>query len=40
MALVDIKPARIGFEQRIFEGIGCEHADMIVVENKSQYSGL
>lgn len=40
MALVDIKPARAGFEQRIFEGISCEHADMIVVENKSQYSGL
>ena len=35
MALVDIKLARTGFEQRMFEGINCEHADMIVVENKS-----
>jgi hypothetical protein len=40
MALVDIKPARSGFEQRRFEGTSCEHADLIIVENKSKYSGL
>jgi hypothetical protein len=40
MALVNIEPARPGFEQRTFEGISCEHADMIIVENKSIYSGL
>ena len=40
MALVDIKPARTDYEQLVFEGISCEHADSIVVENKSPYSGL
>ena len=40
MALVDIKPARIGYEQHLFEGISCEHADSMIVENKSPYSGL
>ena len=40
MVLVGIKPARTGFEQRMFEGITCEHADSMIVENKSAYSGL
>ena len=39
MALVYVKPARIGYEQHVFEGITCEHTDSIVVENRSRYSG-
>ena len=39
MMVVDIKPARTGFEQHMFEGFNCEHADRIIVKNKSLYSG-
>jgi hypothetical protein len=38
MAVVCIKPARTGFEQRTFEGISCEHVEGVIVENKSTNS--
>lgn len=39
MVLVYIKPARIGYEQHMFEGISCEHADSMIVENKISVLG-
>ena len=40
MPLVDIKPARTGYEQHLFEGISCEHADNMIVENNLRTSRL
>jgi hypothetical protein len=43
MVLTHIKPARIGFEKRTFEGVNCEHVDKVITETSSvkwMYSGL
>jgi hypothetical protein len=35
MALTHIKPLRLGFESRTFEGINCHHVDKVVTETHS-----
>ena len=35
MILVRIKPSRIGFEMRTFQGVNCDHVDKVVAETKS-----
>ncbi|MGP8121228.1 MAG: hypothetical protein ACLP8B_12005 [Xanthobacteraceae bacterium] len=35
MVLVHVKPARIGFESRTFEGVNCGHVDRIIVATKA-----
>ena len=35
MVLTSIKPSRIGFERRLFEGVNCDHVDKMVTETKS-----
>jgi hypothetical protein len=32
MALTHIKPSRIGFERRTFQGVNCDHVDRLVTE--------
>ena len=32
MILTRIKPARIGFEMRTFQGVNCHHVDRVVTE--------
>jgi len=35
MVLTHIKPSRIGFEMRMFQGVNCDHVDKVVTETKS-----
>jgi ssDNA-binding Zn-finger/Zn-ribbon topoisomerase 1 len=35
MVLTFIKPSRIGFERRMFQGVNCDHVDKIVTETHS-----
>jgi hypothetical protein len=35
MVLTRIKPARIGFESRTFQGVNCDHVDKVVSETRS-----
>jgi hypothetical protein len=35
MVLTRIKPSRIGFELRTFQGVNCDHVDKVVTEIKS-----
>jgi hypothetical protein len=35
MILTRIKPARVGFELRTFEGVNCGHVDKVLAETKS-----
>ena len=35
MILARIKPARVGFELRTFEGVNCSHVDKVLAETKS-----
>jgi hypothetical protein len=35
MVLARIKPSRIGFEMRTFDGVNCDHVDRVVTENYS-----
>jgi len=35
MVLTRIKPSRIGFELRTFQGVNCDHVDKTVTETKS-----
>jgi hypothetical protein len=35
MILARIKPARVGFELRTFEGVNCDHVDKVIAETKS-----
>jgi hypothetical protein len=35
MILTRIKPARIGFEMRTFQGVNCHHVDKLVTETDS-----
>ena len=35
MILTRIKPARIGFEMRTFQGVNCHHVDSVVTETDS-----
>ena len=35
MILTRIKPARVGFELRTFEGVNCDHVDKVVSETRS-----
>jgi hypothetical protein len=35
MVLARIKPSRIGFELRTFQGVNCDHVDKVVAETKS-----
>jgi hypothetical protein len=35
MVLARIKPSRIGFELRTFQGVNCDHVDKVVTETKS-----
>jgi hypothetical protein len=35
MVLTRIKPARIGFELRVFHGVNCDHVDKVVTETHS-----
>jgi hypothetical protein len=35
MILTLIKPARVGFEMRVFQGVNCDHVDRVVAETKS-----
>jgi hypothetical protein len=35
MVLTRIKPSRIGFEMRRFEGVNCHHLDKVVTETYS-----
>jgi hypothetical protein len=35
MILTRIKPARIGFEMRTFQGVNCQHVDRLVTETDS-----
>jgi hypothetical protein len=43
MVLTYIKPSRLGFERRIFQGVNCDHVDNVVIETHSMkwmHSGL
>ena len=35
MVLTYIKPSRIGYERRMFEGVNCDHVDEMVTETHS-----
>jgi hypothetical protein len=35
MALTFIKPSRLGFERRMFQGVNCDHVDNVVIETHS-----
>jgi hypothetical protein len=35
MILTSIKPARLGFERRMFQGVNCNHLDKVVTETHS-----
>jgi len=35
MVLTHIKPSRIGFELRTFQGVNCDHVDKVVGETHS-----
>jgi hypothetical protein len=35
MVLARIRPSRIGFELRTFQGVNCDHVDKVVTETKS-----
>jgi hypothetical protein len=35
MMLMRIKPSRIGFEMRTFQGVNCDHVDKVVNETRS-----
>ena len=35
MILTRIKPSRIGFELRTFQGVNCDHVDKVVTETRS-----
>jgi hypothetical protein len=35
MVLTHIKPSRIGFELRTFQGANCDHVDKVVGETRS-----
>jgi hypothetical protein len=35
MILTHIKPSRIGFELRRFEGVNCDHVDAVITETTS-----
>jgi hypothetical protein len=35
MVLTRIKPSRIGFELRTFQGVNCDHVDKVVAETYS-----
>jgi hypothetical protein len=35
MFLTQIKPSRIGFEFRTFQGVNCDHVDTVVTETHS-----
>jgi hypothetical protein len=35
MVLMRIKPSRIGFELRTFQGVYCDHVDKVVSETES-----
>jgi hypothetical protein len=35
MVLTRIKPSRIGFELRTFQGVNCDHVDKVVTEAKT-----
>jgi hypothetical protein len=35
MVLAYIKPSRIGYERRMFEGVNCDHVDKMVTETHS-----
>jgi hypothetical protein len=35
MALTSIKPSRLGFERRMFQGVNCDHVDNVVTETHS-----
>jgi hypothetical protein len=35
MVLTRIKPSRIGFESRTFQGVNCDHVDNVVAETHS-----
>jgi hypothetical protein len=35
MVLTSIKPARLGFERRMFQGVNCNHVDKVVTETHS-----
>jgi hypothetical protein len=35
MVLTHIKPSRLGFEKRTFQGVNCDHVDTVVTETNS-----
>jgi hypothetical protein len=35
MVLTRIKPSRLGFEKRLFQGANCDHVDKVVTETHS-----
>jgi hypothetical protein len=35
MVLTYIKPAGLGFERRMFQGVNCDHVDRVVIETHS-----
>jgi len=35
MILIRIKPSRIGFDLRTFQGVNCDHVDKVVTETYS-----
>jgi hypothetical protein len=35
MVLTHIKPSRIGFEMRTFQGVNCDHVDKVVTATAS-----
>jgi hypothetical protein len=35
MVLTHIKPSRIGFERRMFQGVNCDHIDCFVIETSA-----
>jgi hypothetical protein len=35
MVLTRVKPSRIGFELRTFQGVNCDHVDKVVSESRS-----
>lgn len=35
MVLTSIKPSRLEFERRIFQGVKCDHVDKVVTETHS-----
>jgi hypothetical protein len=35
MVLTHVKPSRLGFEKRTFEGVNCDHVDKVVTETFS-----